>query len=72
MILAFFFGGIGLAYAGRVGLGVVLFIVEVICAFIAFLVIPGIIAIIIWIVAIVMTYNTIKENNALWIQHMNK
>ncbi len=33
----FFLGGIGLAYAGRVGLGIVLFIVEIICAFLAIL-----------------------------------
>lgn len=72
MILAFFLGGIGLAYAGRVGLGVVLFIVEIICACIAFLVIPAFIAFIIWIVALVLTYKTIKENNALWVQHLTK
>lgn len=70
LILWFFLGGIGLAYAGRVGLGIVLFIVELVCGLLAFLIIPGIIAIIVWIIALVMTYNAIKENNALWIQHI--
>ncbi|HJJ30011.1 MAG TPA: hypothetical protein O0W87_03310 [Methanocorpusculum sp.] len=70
LVLWFFLGGIGLAYAGRVGLGIVLFILELVCAFLAVLIIPGIIAIIIWIMALVLTYNAIKENNALWIQHI--
>ena len=70
IILWFFLGGIGLAYAGRVGLGIALFIIEIVCAFLAFLIIPAIIAIIVWIVALYLTYKAIKENNELWTQHL--
>lgn len=72
IILWFFFGGIGLAYAGRVGLGIVLFIIEVVCAIIAFLIIPGIIAVIVWFVALYLTYKAIEENNQLWTQHLTQ
>ncbi|MEA5037252.1 hypothetical protein SDC9_32714 [bioreactor metagenome] len=69
LILWFFLGGIGLVYAGRVGLGIALFIIQIICAFIAFLIIPAIIAILVWIAVLVLTYNAIKENNELWARH---
>ena len=70
IILWFFLGGIGLAYAGRVGLGVAFYIIEIICAFLAVLIIPAIIAVIVWIVALYLTYKAIKENNELWVQHL--
>lgn len=70
IVLWFFLGGIGLAYAGRVGLGIALFIIELICAFLAVFIIPAIIAIIVWIVALYLTYKAIKENNELWAQHL--
>ncbi len=70
IILWFFLGGIGLAYAGRVGLGIALFIIELVCAFFAVLIIPTIIAIIVLFVALYLTYKAIKENNELWTQHL--
>jgi len=71
LILWFFLGGIGLAYAGRVGLGIALFIIEIVCAFLAFLIIPAVIAVIVWFVALFLTYNAIKENNTRWNEHLN-
>lgn len=70
IILAILFGGIGLMYAGKVGLGIILFILQVLCAVIGGIlsvVLIGIpiliVGVILWIITLVLTAKTINEAN---------
>ena len=63
LVLGIFFPGVGVMYAGRIGLGVVILILSVLFA--AF-----IIGLIIWIYGIYKGYSMCTENNRLWANYL--
>lgn len=62
VLLGFFISGTGVMYAGRVGLGIVIFVLTILTAL--FLV-----GIIIWIYGMYKAYTMCKENNRLWLEY---
>ena len=63
LVLSFFFPGVGVMYAGRIGLGVVILILSVLLA--AF-----IIGMIFWIYGMYKGYSMCSENNRIWAQYL--
>lgn len=62
-VLSFFFPGVGVMYAGRIGLGFVILILSVILA-------VFIIGVIFWIYGMYKGYSMCCENNLLWAQYL--
>lgn len=63
LILSFFFPGVGIMYAGRVGLGIVIFLLSFFLIFIIIGLIP-------WIYGMYKGYVMCEENNRLWAQYL--
>lgn len=77
LILSFLFPGIGIAYAGKVGLGVIIFILSEICLgltiALAIFLIGFVFTIpyaIFWIYGMYKAYTMCGENNRLWAQYL--
>lgn len=77
LILGFFFPGLGIAYAGKIGLGVTIFILDIVC-YILFLatvwlvigVIFSIPLLIFLIYGMIKAYSMCDENNRLWREYL--
>ncbi|MEA4957913.1 hypothetical protein SDC9_32104 [bioreactor metagenome] len=62
-VLSFLIIGLGQIYNGEIAKGLILLVVSYICVALFFLIIPPIIAVILWIYAIYDAYNTAKSIN---------
>ena len=63
LVLSFFFPGVGIMYAGRVGLGLVILLLSVFLA-------VFVIGLIFWIYGMYKGYSMCSENNRLWAQYL--
>lgn len=66
IILAIILGGIGLAYAGNVRLGIILFVAQLLFAILGSVLFGpiAILAFLAWLASLILTIKTIKEGNA--------
>lgn len=64
IILNIILVGLGYAYVGKWGEGIVIFVVYILCVLFSVLIIPGIIAIILWIYTLIKTNEMIDNYNA--------
>ena len=77
LLLGFFFPGVGIMYAGKIGLGVTIFILDIVC-YILFLatvwlvigVIFSIPLLIFLIYGMIKAYSMCDENNRLWREYL--
>ena len=73
LILGFFFPGLGIAYAGKIGLGVTIFILDIVFLATVWLVIGVIFSIpllIFLIYGMIKAYSMCDENNRLWREYL--
>ncbi|MGF1728004.1 hypothetical protein [Photobacterium kasasachensis] len=63
VFLNFILPGLGHCYAGKVMFGLIFMLISVVCIFTAFLIVPGIIYLGIWIWTMVAVNRLIKNNN---------
>ena len=64
IILNLILVGLGYAYVGKWGEGIAIFAIYILCILFSFLIIPGIIAIILWIYTLIKTNEMIDNYNA--------
>ena len=63
LLLSFFLPGVGIIYAGRVGLGVVILILTVLLAAVF-------VGVIFWIYGMYKAYKMCVENNRIWAEYL--
>ena len=63
LILSFFLPGVGIIYAGRVGLGLVILLLSVLLAAVF-------VGIIFWIYGMYKAYTMCTENNRIWAEYL--
>lgn len=63
LLLGFFFPGVGIMYAGKIGLGVAILIISYLLAVFIIGLIP-------WIYGMYKAYTLCEENNRLWAQYL--
>ena len=73
VILGIIIPGTGVMYGGRIGLGIVIFLVTVFLSLITlFVLLSGIILFVLWIYSIWKGYDLCKQNNILWYDYLSE